>query len=324
VENLSVGIKQGKEYLYAVKDISFEIGKGEILGIAGESGCGKTLTSLSIPGLLPRGVEITAGSVVFRGRRLRELSEKDLAAVRGREISMIFQEPMTSLNPLMKIGPQIAEVLDLHREQVFPLTRREAVLEAMEKAGLGGVEKIYNAYPHQLSGGMRQRAMIALAIICGPSLIIADEPSTALDVTIQAQIVELMKRINRELGTSILFVSHDLALINKLCSRLLVMYAGRIVEEGSVSRIFSHPAHEYTRGLLLSIPGRRHKGKALTSIPGRVPSIEENLPGCPFAPRCTLSHESCYRRFPEKKRLNESHSVCCDLINASPVRQVRK
>jgi peptide/nickel transport system ATP-binding protein len=227
----------------------------------------------------------------------------------------------------MKTGRQISEALELHRVNIpyrrgdFAALCREETLDIMKKAGLTDAERIYRAYPHELSGGMRQRVVIALSVICRPALLIADEPTTALDVTIQAQIINLMKTINRELGTSILFISHDLALISRLCGRILIMYAGKIVEEGSVGEVFGRPAHEYTRGLLFSIPGREHKGTALVSIPGRVPSIEEAIPGCPFAPRCTLSHESCYKTFPEKRQLGENHWVCCNLPNVSPLRR---
>jgi peptide/nickel transport system ATP-binding protein len=330
VRNLSVAVRQGRKRLYAVRDISYGISSGEIVGIAGESGCGKTLGALAIPRLLPRGVEIAGGEIVFQGRNLGALSERELCRIRGQSLSMIFQEPMTSLNPLMKIGRQISEVLELHRGNIpyhrgdFSALCREETLDIMKKVGLSDAEHIYGAYPHELSGGMRQRVIIALSVICRPALLIADEPTTALDVTIQAQIISLMKNINTELGTSILFISHDLALLSRFCSRILIMYAGKIVEEGSVGDVFGRPAHEYTRGLLFSIPGREHKGTALASIPGRVPSIEEVVPGCPFALRCTLSHESCYEIFPEKKQLNENHWVCCDLPNVSPLRTERR
>ncbi|MDR1904081.1 MAG: ABC transporter ATP-binding protein [Treponema sp.] len=339
VRNLSVAVRQGRNRLYAVRGISYGISCGEIIGIAGESGCGKTLGALAIPRLLPRGVEIAGGEIIFQGSDLGSLAEKELCRIRGQSLSMIFQEPLTSLNPLIQTGRQISEVLELHRGAAaegskaqayrrgsysrgdFSALCREKTLDIMKKTGLADAERIYRAYPHELSGGMRQRVMIALSVICRPALLIADEPTTALDVTTQAQIVSLMKNINRELGTSILFISHDLALISRLCSRILIMYAGKIVEEGSVEEVFSRPAHEYTRGLLFSIPGREHKGKVLMNIPGRVPSIEENIPGCPFAPRCTLSHESCYTVFPEKKQLNENHGVYCGLPNVSPLRR---
>jgi peptide/nickel transport system ATP-binding protein len=318
VEGLSVGIRRNREYLPAVESISFTIMPGEIVGIVGESGCGKSLTALSIPGLLPQGVELSGGSVIFDGRDIGGLSEGELCRIRGSEISLVFQEPMSSLNPLIKIGPQIAEPLKLHGWKDRKLIAWE-VADIMNKVGLRNPEKLIHEYPHQLSGGMRQRVMIALAMVCKPKLLIADEPTTALDVTIQAQILGLMKGINRELGTSILFISHDLGVINRICDRVLVMYSGRIVEEGTVRNIFLHPLHEYTRGLMGSIPLRERKGEALVNIPGKVPSIEEkgqaHFAGCPFAPRCARAEGRCFAAFPEVLPLGENHSVRCVLVN---------
>ncbi|MDR3172224.1 MAG: ABC transporter ATP-binding protein [Treponema sp.] len=324
VRHLSIGIqtnhtylkknreksKKKWEYRLAVEDISFQINPEEIVGIVGESGCGKTLTALSIPGLLPEGVGITGGTIQFNGTELRGLSQRELCRIRGNEISMVFQEPMTSLNPLLKIGRQIAEPLALHgwknKRQVH-----DEVLEIMGKVGLPEPERLIDAYPHQLSGGMRQRVMIALAVVCKPKLLIADEPTTALDVTIQAQILQLMKRINQVLGTSILFISHDLAVISRLCDRVLVMYAGKFVEEGTVRSVFNHPVHEYTKGLIGSMPSKAQKGKALVSIPGKVPSIQEKRFGCPFAPRCLRAEAWCFAAFPERRVLDDDHQVCC-------------
>ncbi|MDR2402592.1 MAG: ABC transporter ATP-binding protein [Spirochaetaceae bacterium] len=318
VEGLSVGIRRNRKYLPAVENISFKIMPGEIVGIVGESGCGKSLTALSIPGLLPQGVELTGGGVIFDGRDIRGLSERELCRIRGNEISMVFQEPMTSLNPLLRIGAQIAEPLKLHGWKNRKLIGDE-VMDIMNKVGLRSPEKLIHEYPHQLSGGMRQRVMIALAIVCKPKLLIADEPATALDVTIQAQILRLMKRINRDLGTSILFISHDLGVINRICDRVLVMYSGRLVEEGTVRNIFFHPVHEYTRGLMGSIPVRERKGQALVNIPGKVPSIEEkgeaHFAGCPFAPRCVRAEDRCFAAFPKAIPLGENHSVRCILVD---------
>ncbi|MDR1949189.1 MAG: ABC transporter ATP-binding protein [Spirochaetaceae bacterium] len=318
VQNLSVGIKRNREYLSAVDDISFRILPGEIVGIVGESGCGKSLTALSIPALLPQGVQVTGGSIIFDGRDIGGLSGRELCRIRGNEISMVFQEPMTSLNPLLKIGPQIAEPLELHGQKNRKRIADE-VRDIMQKVGLPNPEKLIREYPHQLSGGMRQRVMIALAMVNKPKLLIADEPVTALDVTIQAQILRLMKRINRDFGTSILFISHDLGVINRICDRVLVMYAGKVVEEGTVRSIFFHPLHEYTKGLIGSIPTREGKGKPLAQIPGKVPSIEEkgqsHFSGCPFAPRCARAWDRCFAAFPEAVPLGENHSVRCILVN---------
>lgn len=310
VQNLTVGIQRGKTVLTAVDDISFTVRPGEIVGIVGESGCGKSLTALSITGLLPAAARKVGGTVLFDGENLDALSEKAYSRIRGNAISTIFQEPMTSLNPLMRIGRQIAEPLVLHGHKNDRKVR-EQVLDIMGKVGLPQPEKLLQAYPHQLSGGMRQRVMIASAIICRPKLLIADEPTTALDVTIQAQILELLKDINRSLGTAILFISHDLGVISQICDRVLVMYAGRLVEEGSTRNIFWHPVHEYTKGLMESIPTKEQKGRALVNIPGRVPSIEDTHFGCPFAPRCSVVREECLTEVPPSLRLSESHSVCC-------------
>jgi peptide/nickel transport system ATP-binding protein len=316
VQRLSVEIRKGnKNVLNAVKDISFDIYPGEIVGILGESGCGKSLTCLSIPGLLTGGVQVSGGSAFFSRNRDRQdlftLPEKELCEIRGKEISMVFQEPYASLNPLLKIGGQIAESLYAHGEKDKAAAKRK-VLGIIEDLGLEEPEKLLDAYPHRLSGGMCQRVMIALAMICRPRLLIADEPTTALDVTVQTQILELMKRINAEYGTSILFVSHDLSVISRLCGRVLVMYAGRLVEEGNAGEVFSRPDHEYTRGLIGSIPGRDSKGRDLANIPGKVPSIEDKRPpGCPFAPRCRRAMPVCAAAFPEERVTGENHKVRC-------------
>jgi peptide/nickel transport system ATP-binding protein len=307
-----VGIKRGRAYLGAVNDISFDLYPGEILGIVGESGCGKTLSALAVSALLPDGVSVTSGSVMFENQDLSRADSRELCRIRGNELSMVFQEPMTSLNPLLKIGRQIAEPLELHGRRDKETIHRE-VLDIIAKVGLSDPERLAGEYPHQLSGGMRQRVMIALAMIAKPKLLIADEPTTALDVTIQAQILRLMKRFNESLGTSILFISHDLALVSRLCDRVLVMYAGRLIEEGPAADIFRRPVHEYTKGLIGAIPSKDRKGQALVNIPGKVPSIEDmkNLPGCPFAPRCAKAEEGCRAAFPASLELGGGHRVCC-------------
>ena len=313
VNNLSIGIRMGKELLSSVEDVSFNINAGEILGIVGESGSGKTLTALSIPGLLGENKEITGGSILFNGQNLLAVSEKELEAIRGEKISMIFQEPFSSLNPLMKVGEQIAETLKLHGVKDKAVVKRQ-VKEHMEKLGLHDPEKLTETYPHRLSGGMCQRVMIALAIICRPRLLIADEPTTALDQNTQSQITALLKQINKDMGTSILFISHDLGVIKNLCDRVMVMYSGRLLEEGKTDEIFSHPAHEYTRGLLGSIPNRAKKGTDLTTIPGRIPSLEEGRPrGCPFHPRCTKVKPECKDDFPPAKSISPTHTSRCVL-----------
>ena len=331
VKNLSVVIRHtGNRLLSSVEDISFDIFPGEILGIVGESGAGKSLTALSIARLLDDGKEVT-GSVFFAGnetgvsfredpsgvktaaRDLLSLSEKELEAIRGKDISMIFQEPFSSLNPLVKIGAQIAETLELHGEKNKSGIRTR-VRELLEKLKLPEPEKLMNTCPHRLSGGMCQRVMIALAVICRPRLLIADEPTTALDQHTQSQIIDLLKEINRDFGTSLLVISHDLPLVKSLCNRVLVMYAGRILEEGNTDEVFCHPAHEYTRGLLGCIPTRANRGKALAVIPGKIPSLEEGRPsGCPFHPRCEKAGPDCKREFPEARLVAVNHMTRCVL-----------
>ncbi|MDR1429340.1 MAG: ABC transporter ATP-binding protein [Spirochaetaceae bacterium] len=308
VRNLSIEVSVNASWLQAVEDINFTVYAGEILGIVGESGCGKSLTALSIPGLLPRGARRQGGSVWFEGRDLTVLGEKELRPLRGRDITMVFQEPLPSLNPLMRTGRQIAETLELHGYRDRDLNRKK-VLELMGQLGLPDPERLFNAYPHQLSGGMCQRVMLALALIGGPKLLIADEPTTALDQDTGGQILSLISLINRERGTSVLCISHDLSVIQKVCSRVLVMYAGRIVEEGPVEAVFSRPAHEYTRLLLGAIPDRRRKGQKLANIPGRVPSLEERSGGCPFSGRCPGVLDLCLSAFPEKKLISAGGSA---------------
>jgi peptide/nickel transport system ATP-binding protein len=305
-----VGVKKGKNLIHAVRDIGFHIDPGEILGMAGESGCGKSLTALALAGLLPGGTARTAGAVFLRGRNLCAMTDRELRRVRGREIALIFQEPALSLNPLIKIGKQIAESLELQGEgdkAAIP----DRVFALMDKLGMEHPQRLAQCYPHQLSGGACQRALIALAVIGKPKLLIADEPVTALDTTTQSQILDLLRSINREWGTGILFISHDLGLISRLCNRVLVMYAGRIVETGPAGAVFGHPAHAYTKDLLGAIPSWERKGTPLLNIPGKVPALEAYGPGCPFAPRCAKAGARCRAAFPEAVRLEPRRRVYC-------------
>lgn len=256
VKDLNIEFYDTEPPQKVVKGVSFSMEKGEILGIVGESGSGKTQTALSILRLLKSNSGISSGQILFKGQDLALSTEQELEQVRGGEIAMIFQEPMTSLNPVLTVGCQIEEGLKLHTK-LTPEERKRRTILAMEEAGLPGAEELYGKYPHQLSGGMRQRVMIAAALVTEPDLLIADEPTTALDVTIQAQILELLKEINRKYGTGILFISHDLAVIRRLCGRVLVMNEGRVEEEGEVEQVFEHPKKEYTRKLLAAIPNRR-------------------------------------------------------------------
>jgi len=330
VKNFSIGIRKRMpsgetNLLSSVEDISFDIIPGEIMGIVGESGSGKSLTALSIASLLDEYKVVTGGSILLKAdknlsgqapgevpaRNLLTLSEDELEAIRGKEISMVFQEPFSSLNPLIKAGDQIAESLELHGVKNRAVILKQ-VRELLVKLKFPEPDLIMDAYPHRLSGGMCQRIMIALAIICRPRLLIADEPTTALDQATQTQILGLLKEINQDLGISILFISHDLELIRSLCSRVVVMYSGRILEEGNTEEVFNHPAHEYTKGLLGCIPGRNKRGKNLASIPGKIPSLEEGRPkGCPFHPRCTKSRLACRQDFPAPRLLSPRHSTHC-------------
>lgn len=310
VSDLSICVHTENGQCDIVNNVDFSLQKGEILGIVGESGCGKSMTALSIAGLLPENTKIHSGSVIFEGQELQSLKKSEMEKIQGKELSMIFQEPMTSLNPLMKIGRQVSENLCLHRS-LSKWEIREQTIHILGKVGLPDPEELMNAYPHELSGGMRQRAMIAMAVICKPKLIIADEPTTALDVTIQAQILDLLREINRDFGCAILFISHDLGVISRLCDRILVMYAGTIVEEGSSRNIFLHPVHEYTKGLIGSIPTRDRKGKRLANIPGHVPAITEKRFGCPFAPRCGEAQTVCFTQKPSCITLGPNHKVRC-------------
>jgi peptide/nickel transport system ATP-binding protein len=298
--------------------VNLRIEPGEIVGLVGESGCGKSLTALSCAGLLPEAARITGGRVLFEGIALERMSQRELCEIRGSGISLVFQEPMTSLNPLMRIGRQVAEPLVLHgwsNNWSGQARIRDEVIATLSRVGLSEPEKLLDAYPHQLSGGMQQRVMIAIALIGKPRLLIADEPTTALDVTIQAQILRLFKQINRETGTALLFISHDLNVVGQICDRVAVMYAGKIVEEGSVGNIFWHPVHEYTKALMGSIPTKRHKGRRLVSIPGKVPSIEDERRGCPYSPRCPVAREDCFNNTPECLKLSEHHRVWCFLAD---------
>ncbi|MGS2780120.1 ABC transporter ATP-binding protein [Robertmurraya sp. GLU-23] len=297
----------------AVDQISFSVNKGEILGIVGESGCGKSVTSLSIMKLIPQPPgKITNGEIWLNGENLVQASEKRMREIRGNEVAMIFQEPMTSLNPLFTIGNQLIEGIRIHKKMNKKEARREAI-QMLKLVGLPRAEQIIDEYPHQLSGGMRQRVMIAMALSCHPRLLIADEPTTALDVTIQAQILALMKDLNEKLDTAIVMITHDLGVVADLCQRVIVMYAGKIVEEAEVRDIFKNPKHPYTMGLLQSVPDVREKKERLYSIPGNVPKPGSIQKGCRFAARCDKAHDRCYIEDPKLYQLENGQSVRCFL-----------
>jgi peptide/nickel transport system ATP-binding protein len=298
----------------AVDGVDFYINEGEILGVVGESGCGKSVTSLSIMGLLPKGVgRIVDGDIIFKGENLVHATEKRMKQIRGNEIAMIFQEPMTSLNPLFTIGDQLIEAIRIHTKMSKKEAKARAV-EMLKLVGLPRAEQIVDEYPHQLSGGMRQRVMIAMAMVCNPSLLIADEPTTALDVTIQAQILALMKELNKNFRTSIMMITHDLGVVAEVCERVIVMYSGKIVEEGDVRTIFKNPKHPYTIGLIQSVPDIRRKKERLYSIPGNVPKPGSVRQGCRFAARCEYAFDRCFREDPELYEAGErGHRVRCFL-----------
>lgn len=282
----------------AVDGVSLHINRGEVLGVVGESGCGKSVTSLSVMRLIPSPPgKIVSGSILFKGEDLTKVPEKRMRSLRGNEIAMIFQEPMTSLNPVYTIGEQIEEVVRLHLKYDRKRTRSH-VIEMLQKVGIPRAAEIVDEYPHQLSGGMRQRVMIAMAMSCQPQLLIADEPTTALDVTIQAQILDLMRALNKDTGAAIMLITHDLGVVAEMCDRVVVMYAGKVVEEGDVRSIFHHPKHPYTEGLIKSIPNLNENMERLYSIPGNVPIPGSMTKGCLFAPRCEHATDKCWQETP--------------------------
>jgi peptide/nickel transport system ATP-binding protein/oligopeptide transport system ATP-binding protein len=295
----------------AVDGVSFEVGEGETLGIVGESGCGKSVTSLSILRLIasPPG-KIVGGAIVFMGQNLLELSDPAMRKIRGNEISMIFQEPMTSLNPVYTCGDQIMEAVILH-QKVGKKEARARAIEMLRLVGIPSPEQRVDEYPHQLSGGMRQRVMIAMALSCHPRVLIADEPTTALDVTIQAQILDLLNRLQKELGMSILLITHDLGVVAETCDRVAVMYAGQIVEYANVDEIFHHPRMPYTAGLLGSIPVLGEHHERLRVIPGNVPNPSEFPSGCKFHPRCPVAIERCKVENPPLEEIRPLHYTRC-------------
>jgi oligopeptide transport system ATP-binding protein len=295
----------------AVDGISFALRRGETLGIVGESGSGKSVTNLSIIRLIPNPPgKIVSGEVVFNGQDLLLLSTEQVRRIRGRRIAMIFQDPMTSLNPFMKISRQLMEVTQLHlghtRTQAY-----EHAIKMLETVGIPDARGRIDSYPHEFSGGMRQRVMIAMALSCEPELLIADEPTTALDVTIQAQILELIKKLKQETGTSVILITHDLGVVAGMTDHVIVMYAGKVFEQASTAELFSRPGNPYTKGLLRSVPDPTDEQGQLYQIPGSPPDVAHLPPGCPFAPRCERAEEICQREFPPFVQLNEDHSSLC-------------
>ena len=312
VQNLRVDIPVSAGTLHPVRGISFSVKRGETLCIVGESGCGKSLTSLALMGLLPKTAIRTADRIDFLGQDIRNLREREMAALRGVNMAMIFQEPMTSLNPAYTIGNQLEEVYLRHIERDRSKARERAVF-LLEKVGISSAASRLSQYPHQLSGGLRQRVMIAMALMCGPDLIIADEPTTALDVTIQAQILHLLAELQREFDMGMILITHDLGIVARVADKVQVMYAGKTVEEGPCEAVFDRPLHPYTSGLLrcIPVPGKTQRGAPLGSVPGIVPNLVGDLQGCMFRNRCDFARAGCETLGDEPTRMADGHAYTC-------------
>ncbi|MCD7819013.1 MAG: ABC transporter ATP-binding protein [Lachnospiraceae bacterium] len=320
VNGLVTKFKTGKKTaVTAVNNVTFSLGKGEILGLVGESGCGKSVTSLSIMGLFEDTAgEVAGGTILFDGEDITKYTRKQLRKLRGEKISMIFQNPMSSLNPCMRVETQLIEAIRLHND-ISRADARKRAFDMLSSVGIPEPETTLRSYPHQLSGGMSQRVMIAMALCCEPEMMIADEPTTALDVTIQAQILELMRDIRDRKNTSILLITHDLGVVAEMCSRTLVMYAGRIVEEASVEELFANPVHPYTQGLIASVPKLGSGVTSLPSIPGSVPDLSAMPEGCKFAPRCKYATEQCRTTEPDLTAVegNSRHKCRCHVFGSA-------
>ncbi len=317
IEELRVVIRQGRRRSAVVDGVSLHVGRGEVLGLVGESGCGKTMTALSVLRLVPDPpASIESGRIMFGGRDLLELSQSDMRKLRGREISMIFQEPMTALNPVHTVGAQVMEVFQVHKGHSRHQARNRTI-ELFEMVGIPAASSRVDAYPHELSGGMRQRVMVAMALVCRPPLIIADEPTTALDVTIQAQVIELLQKLRSDFGTSLIFITHDLGIVAHIADRVCIMYAGQVVEEGPVVDIFGTPLHPYTLGLLGSVPRLEEIAEGqrrLRAIPGVAPEPGLHLMGCRFADRCEFAFDRCRGEIPPLYEYGERRRTRCFLV----------
>jgi oligopeptide/dipeptide ABC transporter ATP-binding protein len=309
IQDLAIEFRTAEGSLSAVRNLSFSLKKGETVCIVGESGCGKSISSLAIMGLLPSNGRIAKGSILFEGKDLSQLKPEQMRKIRGNKISMIFQEPMTALNPVFTIGFQLREPLRIHQG----LSKKEAHkrgIELLEQVGLSLPEERMKQYPHELSGGMRQRVMIAIALACHPQILIADEPTTALDVTIQSQILELINDLKTKLQTGVVMITHDMGVVAETADRVVVMYAGEIVEDGTVEEIFKNPGHPYTQGLLASVPSVDGEIKELKAIPGTMPNINEHIEGCRFHPRCAFATDICRAKAPDLFTENNHRTKC--------------
>lgn len=319
-EDLKVSFRSDSGVAWAIRGVSFQVEKGKVLGIVGESGSGKSITSLSIMRLIPKpNGKIESGSVYFHGEDLLRKSEKEMRKIRGNRIAMIFQEPMTSLNPVFKVGNQLGEALTLH-QSIQGKENTDKCLEILRSVRIPDPERVINMYPHELSGGMRQRVMIAMAMLCDPELMIADEPTTALDVTIQAQILQLLRELQQQKQMSIMFITHDLGVIAEIADRVAVMYAGRIVEEADVDDLIEHPVHPYTVGLIEAIPENYDSDKHFRSIPGSQPGANAKTIGCAFAPRCDCATGECRAACPELQEVLPGHTVRCFNIDGKRIK----
>lgn len=311
IKNLTVNFMTQAGELPGIDNVSLRLAQGETLAIAGESGCGKSVTAMSILQLLPEPpAKYVGGQILFKGTDLLSLTTKDMTAFRGNEISMIFQEPMTALNPVLQIGDQIMESLMLH-QGMSRAEAKQCALAMIKEVGIPDGDKFFKKYPHQLSGGMRQRVMIAMALACKPSVLIADEPTTALDVTVQAQVLMLLEQLKQKNNTSIILITHDMGVVAQMAQKVMIMYAGRMVEYADVFEIFARPLHPYTQGLLDSIPSLTKPKQRLYNIEGTVPSPREYVEGCRFAPRCERAQEHCELELPPLTQLDQGHQVCC-------------
>ena len=312
VKDLRTQFKRGKkDWITAVNGVSFNVNPGEIVGLVGESGCGKSVTSLSVMRLHNERLTKISGSIKFGGKEVLDLTTSEMQSMRGNEMSMIFQEPMSALDPIMRIEDQLAEAISLHNSNMSKAEIHERCVNALKLVGIPEPEMTLRNYPHELSGGMCQRVMIAMAMSCEPKLLIADEPTTALDVTIQAQILALMEDIRNRRNTGILLITHDLGVVAETCSRVIVMYAGNIVEEAPVKELFANPQHPYTEGLIASVPRLGKRLHRLPSIPGSVPDLSVMPEGCRFAPRCKYAQDSCKQKLPELQTVSEGHRCAC-------------
>ena len=313
VSDLEVEFAVDDGKIKVLDGVSFKVAPGQTLGIVGESGCGKSVTSLAIMGLLPRPHgQVVAGSIRFQGEELLTMQPDQMYRVRGNRISLIFQEPTTALNPVQTVGDQLMEVFSLHRPDFSKAQRKEAAIAMLQKVGIPEPAQRFAVYPHNLSGGMRQRVMIAMALACEPDLLICDEPTTALDVTIQAQILDLMKALQAQTGMAIIFITHDLGVVAELCDEVVVMYAGRAVERADIFELFDHPRHPYTHGLMASIPRLEDVPKSLLkTIKGQVPALHEMPAGCRFSNRCPHATEICVSTIPATEQLSDRHAVAC-------------